>query len=287
MGLPHDDIITAGELAAIHNDADVRILDCRFRLVAPDHGYQLWCEGHIPNAAYADLERDLSGPVSANTGRHPLPEASAFAAWCRSQGIDQHSRVVCYDDASGAFAARLWWMLAVWFGHPDVRVLDGGYDHWVRGGYPVSTTNDGTRPPTGWQPQPRWEFLVATDDIASIVAAEEAAMPILDARTTARFRGNEEPIDPVAGHIPGALNRPFGANLDTEGCWLPAEILHDELAPLAGGQGELIHMCGSGVTACHNALACARAGLGEGALRLYAGSWSEWITDVTRPVASS
>jgi thiosulfate/3-mercaptopyruvate sulfurtransferase len=279
-------LIGPGELAARLGDPDWAILDCRFDLARPAWGADSWRAGHIPGALHADLERDLSASVTPATGRHPLPSAATLTATLGRFGIDARVQVVAYDQGPGAYAARLWW-LARWLGHRAVAVLDGGYAAWVRAGLPVSSAAD-ARAPRQFVPQPAAARSVTTAEIAAWLASGALARgePLLvDARSAERFAGENETIDPVAGHIPGARNHPFARNHDPDGGWLqPEELRRAWRATLAGRDaGTLIAMCGSGVTACHNLLALEVAGL-PGAL-LYPGSWSEWIRDPARAVA--
>src|SRR6184192_1934421 len=240
-------LIEPGELGRHRADPDWAIIDCRFELARPDWGEQAFAAAHIHNALYAHLDRDLSGPRTALTGRHPLPEVGALVATFGRWGIDDRVQVVAYDQGGAvAFAARLWWLLR-WLGHGKVAVLDGR--------------------------------LVASG------ALERGEQLLVDARGADRFAGENETLDPVAGHVPGARNHPFAINLDARGRFLDAAALERRWAERLRGRGaaEVIAMCGSGVTACHNLLALEVAGL-PGA-RLYAGSWSEWIRDPARPVA--
>jgi len=275
-------LIGADDLAARLAREDVRLLDCRARLDDPLAGRMLWAAGHIPGAFHADLERDLSAPPGPADGRHPLPEPIAFIDWCRRHGVDDNCTVVACDDVGGAFAARLWWLLAVWLGHPATFVLDGGLAAWrARGG---ALTEAEPRPVTitDWSPSPDDARRVSTAAVAA--AARGGHEIVVDARAEPRYAGREEPVDPVAGHVPGARNRPFQDNLDAEGYWHPPARLARELQSVTCGTPaeRVIHMCGSGVTACHNLLAMEHAGMGGS--RLYAGSWSEWIRDPDRPV---
>jgi thiosulfate/3-mercaptopyruvate sulfurtransferase len=273
-------LIEPGELAERLRDPDWAILDCRSDLARPTWGADSWRTGHIPGALYADLDHDLSGPLTPATGRHPLPAASALADTFGRFGIDARVQVVAYDQGPGAYAARLWWLLR-WLGHGAVAVLNGGYAAWGREGLPVSSASE-ARAPRRFVPQPGEERSVSTAEIAAWLASGALARgePLLvDARSADRFAGANESIDPVAGHIPGARNHPFARNHDADGRWLaPDELRRAWLTTLAGRDpAALVSMCGSGVTACHNLLALAVAGL-PGA-KLYAGSWSEWIRE--------
>jgi thiosulfate/3-mercaptopyruvate sulfurtransferase len=262
------------------NQSALAIVDCRFDLADTAAGRRAYVAGHIPGAYYAHLDQDLSGGKTAITGRHPLPEPSAFATLCGRWGIGGDTQVVAYDADTGAFAARLWWLLR-WLGHRRVAVLNGGYRAWVDAGLPVSSVEPPARSAT-FVPRPDPERVTSTQEVAQLVNRPD--WRVLDARAPERFSGAVEPIDPVAGHVPGARNYPFASNLSVDGMWLPPEQLAAQFKKsLDGVAGERsIMMCGSGVTACHNLLAMEVAGI-KGA-KLYAGSWSEWIRDPTRPV---
>lgn len=272
-------LISARELADEARNADIRVVDCRYTLSEPEAGRRSYLDGHIPGAVYADLDRDLAAPVGPGTGRHPLPDPDRFADRLGGWGIDPGTRVVAYDEGSGAIAARLWWLLG-WLGHAERLVLDGGYRAWLRAGLSVEKAEPDW-PRRRYAARPDWRRVVDT----ATVAAEFLSRPgLVDARAARRFAGAEEPIDPVAGHIPGAVNLPYERNLDAEGRFLPAEVLREQYRRLAPDPpGGPVMMCGSGVTACHNALAMAVAGLPEP--RVYVGSWSAWISDRTRPIA--
>ncbi len=279
-------LIEPAALAAHLAHPDWAIVDCRFDLARPEWGALAWAAGHVPNALYAHLDRDLSGPRTALTGRHPLPAIAALAATFGRWGIDKEVQVVAYDQDAGAYAARLWWLLR-WLGHQQVAVLDGGFAAWERAGLPLEAAAT-VRAPRRFTAAPAGGLVVTTAALARIVAAgalTRGELTLVDARSADRFAGQNETLDPVAGHIPGARNHPFSGNLDAHGRFLSppelrrswADTLRERPAPT------LIAMCGSGVTACHNLLALEAAGL-AGA-RLYAGSWSEWIRDPARPVA--
>ena len=271
----------AEDLAARLEDPALRVIDCRYDLARPGYGREAWAAGHVPGAPHADLNRDLSAPVTATSGRHPLPAPSDFAATLRRLGVGRTTPVVAYDDGNGMYASRLWWMLR-WLGHDEVSVLDGGWARWKTLGLPVDTAVPS--PATGdFVERPRPSMAV---DAAAVLAAIGAAdVVMLDARAPERYRGDVEPIDAVAGHVPGARNRPFVASLGPDGRFLPPAQLRAALLEDLGGTppSHAIAMCGSGVTACHLLLAMEHAGLGGG--RLYPGSWSEWSRDPTRPVA--
>ncbi len=276
-------LIVATELARHLEESEWCILDCRFALNDTELGHREYALSHIPNALYAHLEDDLSGPVVAGeTGRHPLPSPETFAATLGKWGIDPNVYVVIYDDCDSSIAARLWWMLR-WVGHRRVSVLDGGWAAWVEMGG-SATDEPGRRQPRNYQTNPDSSMLA---DCAGVVEIHpKSGWMLVDSRTAERFRGESEPIDPVAGHIPGAINAPFTANLDPSGRLLPAATLRSRFEEMMGAvePEQAVFYCGSGVTAAHNLLALAVAGF-QGA-RLYAGSWSEWITDPRRPVAT-
>jgi thiosulfate/3-mercaptopyruvate sulfurtransferase len=279
-------LIEPAAVAAQLADPDWAIVDCRFDLALPEWGALAWAAGHIPNALYAHLDRDLSGVRTALTGRHPLPAIAALAATFGRWGIDKEVQVVAYDQDAGTYAARLWWLLR-WLGHEQVAVLNGGWAAWERAGLPLDTAAT-VRAPRRFTAAPAVGLVVTTAALAQALAAGALArreLTLVDARSAERFAGQNETLDPVAGHIPGARNHPFSGNLDAHGRFLSAPELRRSWADTLRGRPvqSLIAMCGSGVTACHNLLALEAAGL-AGA-RLYAGSWSEWIRDPARPVA--
>ena len=260
------------------------VLDCSFDLSNPAAGEQACAAGHVPGAQYAHLDRDLAGPkATAGTpskGRHPLPSREALAATVGRWGITPATQVVTLDAQGGPYAARAWWLLQ-WLGHADVAVLDGGVAAWLAAGGTLSTD---TTAVAAAPPYPATAPAMPTIDAAALQATL-GRRPLIDARAAERFRGDAEPLDPVAGHIPGALNRPFKDNLQSDGRFKPAESLRADFHALLGAvaAAEVVHQCGSGVTACHNLLAMAHAGL-PGAT-LYPGSWSQWCADPERPVA--
>lgn len=268
--------------AALDRDDGKRIVfDCRFDLSNPDAGLASYLRGHVPGARFADVERALSGPVvRGKTGRHPLPAVDEFVERLRGFGVNNDSHVIAYDDRNGAFAARFWWLLR-WLGHDQVSVCDGGYQAWLaQGGEPTTAVPSPSR--GSFSPNVRAELVWSTEEVAK----RGPDLVLLDARNPERFRGDVEPIDPVAGHIPGALSCPFVDNVDASGRFRGKDELRARFAQLLGDTPpeQVGVYCGSGVTACHDILAAAHAGLGD--FRLYAGSWSEWITDPTRPVAT-
>ncbi|MGH8706130.1 MAG: sulfurtransferase [Burkholderiales bacterium] len=256
-----------------------RVFDCRHELASPDLGEQQYRQNHVPGALFAHLDRDLSAPKSGTNGRHPLPEPDAFAGWLGRQGLKVSDRVVCYDAGGGTMAARLWWLLR-WVGHDAVAVLDGGYAKWLAEGRPV-TAEVARVAATVYPGRAQRELAVSV----TFVEAQRGEVLLLDARAPARFRGESEPIDPVAGHIPGARNRFCTENLAADGRFKSAPDLKAEFSALLAGKApaQVVHYCGSGVAACHNALAMEIAGLSGS--RLYPGSWSEWCADPRRPLA--
>ena len=257
------------------------VLDASFELGNVAAGEEAYAAGHLPGSRYVHLDHDLCSVKTGRNGRHPLPDRSAFARTAGILGVTPGTQVVALDRNGGMYAARLWWMLR-WLGHPEVAVLDGGYKAWVAAGgepqtEPVERVADAA-------PYPDRPSLVGSIDVVELGRRLGQAM-VLDARSAERFRGEKEPIDPVAGRIPGAFNRFHAANVLPGGLFKSAEALREELQALLGNRrpGEVIHACGSGVTACHNLLAMEHAGL-SGSL-LYPGSWSEWSADPARPIA--
>jgi thiosulfate/3-mercaptopyruvate sulfurtransferase len=273
-------LIDAPGLAARLGDPDWVIVDCRFNLLDPQAGRAAYLRAHIPGARYADLDRDLAAPPGPADGRHPLPDRNELAARLGAWGIGDSTTVAAYDEGSGAIAARLWWLLH-WLGHGASLVLDGGFAAWTAAGLPVESDVPEWRP-ARFTPRVGASTGVVTS--AELPELQRAGAILVDARAAPRYRGEHEPIDPVAGHVPGALNRPFSANVTADGRFRPPAELERELETLLAGRepGQLVAMCGSGVTACHLLLALAVAGL-PGA-KLYAGSWSEWIRDPKRPL---
>jgi thiosulfate/3-mercaptopyruvate sulfurtransferase len=269
-------LVSAADLAAQLGAADLLVVDCRFELADPARGARAYAEAHIPGAVYADLDHDLSDLSKRGLGRHPLPDAAAFSAVLGRWGWTPSTRVVAYDDAGGAIAAaRLWWMLRL-VGAPDIAVLDGGWGAWKRAGLPLETT-PAARPASAISLSFNADEIVYTDELRAL--RERDAALLLDARGAPRFRGEVEPIDPVAGHIPGARNRPLTENLDADGRFKSAAQLREELLAVIGAHAAntVVHSCGSGVSACQNLLAFEIAGLTGS--RIYAPSWSGWIAD--------
>jgi thiosulfate/3-mercaptopyruvate sulfurtransferase len=275
-------LISAGELSHHVDDPNWLIVDARFDLAKPEAGEAAYRAGHIPNAIYAHLDRDLSAPRTPATGRHPLPDPRAFEAILRSWGLTPATQVIAYDADNGAYAARLWWLLR-WIGHARVAVLDGGLKAWRAAGLPESQSIP-QRAASNFTAKPNDALWMSAQQVSEKL--RDPTWRLLDARAPERYAGKVEPIDPVAGHVPGALNHPFSRNLDAEARFRSAaELARDYSASQEGVRDEhTIVMCGSGVTACHLLLAMEVAGKPGG--KLYAGSWSEWIRDPARPVAS-
>jgi thiosulfate/3-mercaptopyruvate sulfurtransferase len=274
-------LVSAEELAAQLASTELVVVDCRFDLRDPGAGERAYLAGHLPSAVYAHLDRDLSDTSRTGRGRHPLPEADAFCATISRWGITPRHQVVVYDANDGAHAARLWWMMRL-LGHERVAVLDGGLAAWVTRAYALEMTVPRIRP---GRYTARFDVraMVSTAVIAARMASGSGKL--IDARAGERFRGEIEPIDRVPGHIPGAVNRHFMNNLNTDGRFKSPGTLAEEFRALLGDSApaEALLMCGSGVTACHNLLAMEHAGL-RGA-RVYPGSWSEWVSDPSRPIA--
>jgi len=276
----HSTIVSTETLAAHLDDPQWVIVDCRFELLDPPWGFESYKQGHIPGAVYASLDNDLAGPVSLETGRHPLPEEREFVARASRWGIEPGRQVVAYDTVSGAFAARLWFLLRL-YGHDVVAVLDGGFGKWLAEGRPIRTGIE-ERPPAKFNVRMQPSMYVTSQEVNSLRL--DPRYRIIDARAPIRYRGEQEPIDPVAGHIPGAINRFHGENLSPDGTLLPPEQLRHQFLDLLDGvppENSIVY-CGSGVTSCFHLLAMEYAGLKPGLL--YAGSWSEWIRDPSRPV---
>jgi len=265
------------------NNPNWIIIDCRFSLADTEAGTKAYRYGHIPNARYAHLDKDLSSQITDFTGRHPLPNFSLLAKKLGAWGVTNNSQVIAYDDAGGAFAGRLWWLLRC-MGHDKVAVLDGGIKQWQKQGLPITTALPAVKPAA---------FRAYLNDSAWLNAIQvengtaRKSVCLIDARTPERYRGEQEPIDPVAGHIPGALNRAFQLNLDSNGLFLTPEQLRKQFKQLIGTTSpeQVVHYCGSGVTACHNLLAMEYAGLTGS--KIYAGSWSEWIRNTPSTVATN
>lgn len=282
-------LIQAQELRRAQAEQACLVFDVRHDLGDHQAGHRAYIEGHIPGALYLDNETQLSAARTGHNGRHPLPSRDEFAALMRAQGLTSRTYAVVYDAGNSMFAAHLWWMLR-WIGHEQVSVLDGGWQAWLDAG---GTIESGRREPA----------LTEAQAVQSMVHVGKAAMPVvdaqavlenldhpaftvIDARAAQRYSGAVEPMDPAAGHIPGALNRPFSSNVQADGRFKPAEVLRQEFEALLGDRvnSGIVHQCGSGITACHNLFAMELAGLSGTAL--YPGSWSEWCSDPSRPVAT-
>jgi thiosulfate/3-mercaptopyruvate sulfurtransferase len=276
----YNTLCSAEELASHLADPDWIVCDCRHDLGDYEAGRHAYQASHIPGARFLHLDEDLSGPKTGKNGRHPLPHPHTFALRIATLGIDSNKQVVAYDASGGSYAARLWWMLC-WIGHARAAVLDGGWDLWTRAGLP--TTAEMPLPqPTSYTVRLRADTAVDAEFVAAHL--HDGHIAVIDARGPDRFRGENETLDPVAGHIPGALNRFFRNNLDADGRFKSSSRLKQEFENLIGNRppSQVVQQCGSGVTACHNLLAMERAGL-TGSL-LFPGSWSEWVSDRARPV---
>ncbi len=276
-------LINAEALHGLLGESNIRIIDCRFSLADKESGRRDYQSSHIPGALYAHLDDDLSGEIiPGTTGRHPMPSVADFAELCSKWGIDKNTQVIAYDQGHGGIAARLWFMLR-WLGHEKVAVLNGGWAHWIKMGLAVDQQ---IKLPN------RSQFVVAPPK-DQLVSAEELLQLqrenwlLVDSRAAARYRGEKEPIDPVAGHIPGAVSAPFAENLNAEGLFHDQATLEQRFDTLLGNQklSKTAFYCGSGVTACHNLLALHHIGRTEA--KLYPGSWSGWITDPSRPIATA
>jgi thiosulfate/3-mercaptopyruvate sulfurtransferase len=276
-------LISTAELAAHLDNPEWLIADCRFALARPDEKQDYYLKSHIPGAVYFHLDKDLSAPIiPGKTGRHPLPSPEESAQRLGAKGIAPGMQVVVYDDLGGSLSAvRLWWMLR-WLGHTAVAVLDGGWQKWLAEEKPTSSGQE-IRPSQAFAASPRQWMFLTTEQVDNV--RQDPSYRIFDVRTAERYRGEVEPIDPVAGHIPGAISAPYLNNLDDKGCFLSPEVLRAHYQPLLGDipPERVVFYCGSGVTSIHSILAVMHAGLGEA--RLYAGSWSEWIADPNRPIA--
>jgi thiosulfate/3-mercaptopyruvate sulfurtransferase len=276
-------LVSTDDLAKHLDDPRWIVFDCRFTLTDPEAGRRAYQAGHIPGARYAHLDEDLSSPIlPGQTGRHPLPNPETLSRKLYEWGVGVNRQVVVYDDSFGAMAVRMWWLLR-WLGHPGVALLDGGYPKWTREMRPVTTELPAVEK-GNCVCLPERSLVVEVAEVET--AMTDAERLILDARPDRRFTGEYEPLDPVAGHIPGSINWSFEENLDIDGTFMPPEALRENYQALLKGRAphQVIHTCGSGVTACHNLLAMEVAGLPGS--KLYPGSWSEWILDPSRPVAT-
>jgi thiosulfate/3-mercaptopyruvate sulfurtransferase len=278
---PFTTLISVEELAARLDDCVVA--DCRHDLFKPAQGADDYAVGHIPGASFVSLDRDLAGPKGdGHSGRHPLPDPDLLRARLQFLGLSDGRQLVVYDADTGGFAGRLWW-LARWLGHEAVAVLDGGFRAWRAAGYPVTAEVPANQALGTLSARPPLATRVTVQELLNDQPRRERL--VIDARAPERWRGDTEPLDPVGGHIPGALNRPLQLNLRPDGRFKPAEVLREEFTALLSGKNPatVVHSCGSGVSACHNLLAMEHAGLAGASL--YPGSWSEWCADPTRPVA--
>lgn len=281
--MAYQSLISSEALIEHLDEPNWAIVDCRFSLADTSQGRREYLQGHIPGAVYAHLDEDLSGKiVPGQTGRHPLPTPSKLAETLARWGIGNSTQVVAYDSSNSAFASRLWWMLR-WLGHNDAAILDGGWPLWQREGWPTSTTVPEPHP-ASFLPRPRPELIVDTNRVNQI--RTDPAYCLVDSRAPERYRGEIEPIDPIAGHIPGASSYFYGTNVNQDGTFLPPDELKIRFQEKFGDTPaeRIVFYCGSGVTAAHNTFALTLAGLGEALL--YPGSWSEWITDPSRPVST-
>jgi len=276
-------LIETSAVAAHLDDPSLAIVDCRFDLKDTSAGGRAYETAHIPGAVYADVDRDLSAPKTGTNGRHPLPEVDIFVATLGRLGIDAGTQVVVYDQDSGGFASRLWWMLR-WLGHDGVALLNGGFAKWSAEGRPTKSGVE-ARPRRVFVPHVQPQMMANAADVEGLLGKSD--WRLIDARAPERFRGDVEPIDKVAGHIPGAVNVPFLENLDANGTFKSPADLAERFRHASGSTptDHLVVYCGSGVTACQNLLALEHAGM-HGA-KLYPGSWSEWSSDPSRPMKKS
>lgn len=273
-------LVSVDELAA---HPEWRLFDCRHDLKDTEYGARAYAKEHIPGALHLHLDRDLSGATTGRNGRHPLPSIEAFAARMSACGVGNDTQIVAYDNEGGIFAARLWWLLR-WLGHDKVALLDGGLPGWKRSKRPLDNAVPAITP-ASFTPRPRPESTIDAAPILDALGSD--ALLLIDARSPERFAGENETLDPVGGHIPGAINRFYFDNLDDSGCYFkPADELRMEFTAALGNRNPatVVQQCGSGVTACHNLLAMELAGLSGS--KLYPGSWSEWCADPSRPVAT-
>lgn len=280
--MPFDTIISAKDLFNNLNRPDWVFVDCRFDLADPSWGKEEYRALHIPGAVYAHTDEDLSGPKTQTSGRHPLPNPAEFCETMSRLGISNTTQVIVYDATSGSFAARLWFLLR-FYGHTQVAVLDGGFTEWLKMNYPIETGENVNRR-GNFTGVPDEKMIVTTPQVESAIGKDDWLL--IDARAMERYTGAQETIDTKAGHIPGAINRFYGLNSNTEGTFRPSEALREEFTKITRGitSEKTIVYCGSGVTSTHHLLAMAIAGLPQP--RLYAGSWSEWIRDPNHPIAT-
>jgi thiosulfate/3-mercaptopyruvate sulfurtransferase len=283
--MEHDTLINATELMALQAAGrPLVLLDCGFELTDPKAGQRAYAASHLPGAHYADLDQALAGPKDGSNGRHPLPTREALSQQAGRWGVAPGVQVVAYDDHGMPYAARAWWLLR-WLGHRAVAVLDGGRGAWLAAGGTLNTSEPaiGAGPAYPASAAPGMPGITARELFARLSSVQDGSLKLLDARAAERFRGEVEPLDPIAGHIPGATLRFFKDNLAADGRFKPADQLRRDFEALGARGANSIQQCGSGVTACHNLLAMVHAGLGISSL--FAGSWSEWCSDTSRPVA--
>lgn len=273
-------LISVAELARHLDDPGLVVFDCRHDLVNKTIGAESYARSHLPGARFASVDNDLAGTLTGTNGRHPLPDRDAFIAWLGRMGVSSATQVVGYDSGGGMYGARLWWMLRYWLGHEKVAVLNGGWDAWVKTGHPTTTVVP-TPTPTRYEARSQGGAVDVNHVLAHLGKPD---MRVIDARAADRFRGQNETIDPVGGHIPGAMNRFFRDNLDPMGFFKSPAELRAAFEPLVADMplSQVVHSCGSGVSACHNLIAMEVAGLSG--TRLYPGSWSEWCADRSRPI---
>ena len=280
--MTYQTIISVEDLHNHLSNDDWFIFDCRFLLKDPEGGLKKFVEGHIPGAQFADMDKDLASTMTPSSGRHPLPDPNELINKLKAWGVNNTSQIICYDDMSGAFAARMWWLLK-WLRHDNVAVLDGGIDKWTTSNLPLEAEVREREKGT-FEGQANNNMWVDVGFVKQQLA--ENKINLLDARSGDRFTAKDAKTDPVAGHVPGAMSFPFAGNLTKQGVFLSAEDLRQRFTETFSDteNKEVINMCGSGVTACHNLLAMSIAGLPM--TRLFVGSWSEWIKDKSRPVAT-
>ena len=274
-------LFTAQELHAVIDEKGCVVVDCRFDLSDPGSGYKNYLKGHIPSAVYAHLDDDLSSPVTSKTGRHPLPDADKFTAFLADCGWQPRDRLVAYDNAGGAIAARLWWLMK-YFGHDCAGLLDGGIAAWQSAGYALQRGHAKPVKTAAVSLKPRNDLVVSASEIFENLSTQTSVL--VDVRASERYKGETEPLDSVAGHIPGSINYPLQLSLSGNGVFRSQQEIRDGLLERLGSQQDkdVVYMCGSGVTACHTMFAAEFAGLEES--RIYAGSWSEWIRNSSHPV---
>lgn len=281
--MSYSTLISAGQLKSELGQSECFIFDCRFELASPGAGFKKFVFGHIPTAQYVHLDNDLSSPVTLKSGRHPLPSPNTFLSKLKNWGLNNDAQVICYDDNGGAFASRMWWLFK-WIGHENVAVLNGGIQSWIGAGYEISTAKTKFEP-GDFSGIPNDDLWVDVEYIEHRLSSD-TPMILIDARSNERFTARDTATDPVPGHIPSAVSLPFAGNLTSEGQFLDKQQLHKRFNDIsvASEHTPIVVMCGSGVTACHNLLALEVAGVQDA--KLYVGSWSEWIRNPMRPVAT-